>query len=610
MIVIPSLPVGAAIMTTRSTVPLFRVTLLGLCVLVAGTVHAQTAPASMSTPLSAGDRLRTLFNDVWERDLRESPESASNLGDTRFNDRWEDHSPQAFVNRHQEDEDSLQALKAIDHLALNDADRLNADIFEWQLTQRLARDAFHPEQRPLTHKIGPQLAQEITEVIAFHSLKAYQDYVLRLQRFPARMAQDMTQLKLGLASGNTPPRVLLERVPAQLARQVVDDPAKSPFYSPFVHVDAALRGPEFDALASQARAAIRDGIVPAFRQWQAYVTSVYLPGCRASIAARDLPNGLAYYNFLVRDQTTTTLTADQIHEMGLQEVSRIHADLEKAKDATGFKGDLADFFVWLRTDPRFFYTNGDDLFRAYQALAKRIDPELLRAFRVIPRQPYGVRPIPAVSAPDTTTAYYMPGATDGSRAGFYYVNLYRPETRPRWEMMPLTLHEAVPGHHFQFARSLELPEAPMFRRTAYFVAYSEGWALYAEQLGYDMGLYDDPFDRVGQLSYEMWRAVRLVVDTGMHAKGWSRQQAIDYFKSNVPKTELDIVNEVDRYIGDPGQALAYKIGQLKISGLRNQARTRLGDRFDVRDFNDEVLSVGSVPLDVLEKHMNEWIARH
>jgi uncharacterized protein (DUF885 family) len=320
-----------------------------------------------------------------------------------------------------------------------------------------------------------------------------------------------------------------------------------------------------------------------------------------------MPDGKAYYDFLAGYFTTTDLRADEIHEIGLTEIARIRAEMEQVKAEVGFKGTLAEFFEHLRTDPKFFHNSPEALLEAYQAISKRIDPQLVKIAKTIPRLPYGVRPIPDNIAPDTTTAYYQPGAVDGTRAGYYYVNLYKPEVRPTWEMMPLSLHEAVPGHHFQFARGMELPDVPMFRRVGYFVAYGEGWGLYAERLGYDMGLYDDPYDRMGQLAYDMWRAVRLVVDTGMHTKGWSREQAIAYFMANAPKTEQDVVNEIDRYIGWPGQALAYKIGQLKISELRERATRALGEHFDLREFNDAVLATGSVPLKALEAHIDAWI---
>jgi uncharacterized protein (DUF885 family) len=406
-----------------------------------------------------------------------------------------------------------------------------------------------------------------------------------------------------------PPRVLMQRVPAQIAAQVVADPIESPFYRPFKRFPAAVSQADREALAARAQVLIRDRVVPAYQAFGRFFNDAYLPRTRSTIAATDRPDGQAYYAFLARSYTTTALSAEEIHQTGLAEVARIRAAMEKVKSEAGFEGSLEAFFTFLRTDPRFFKKTPAELLAAYEAVSKRIDPEMVKVFRKLPRLPYGVRPIPSHVAPDTTTAYYQPGASDGSRPGFYYVNLYRPEMRPTWEMVPLSLHEAVPGHHHQFALGLELPDAPTFRRTAYFVAYSEGWGLYAEQLGYDMGLYDDPYDRFGQLVYEMWRAVRLVVDTGMHAKGWSREQAIAYFKANAAKTEQDIVNEIDRYIGTPGQALAYKIGQLRISGLRAQAQKTLGERFDLRDFNDAVLSTGSVPLAVLESHMGQWIAQ-
>ena len=412
----------------------------------------------------------------------------------------------------------------------------------------------------------------------------------------------------GVKAGNLPPRVLMQRVPAQIAAQVVEDPTQSAFYKPFLKFPDSIAQADRHRLQAEAKRIIAADVVPAYRSLQTYFNEEYLPKTRDSIAATELPDGKAYYDFLARYYTTTDLTAEQIHVIGLKEVARLRAEMEKVKAQTGFKGTLGEFFTYLRTDPRFFHKTPDELLTAYRALSKRIDPELVKVFRTIPRMPYGVRPIPDNIAPDTTTAYYQPGATDGSRAGFYYVNLYKPEVRPTWEMVPLSLHEAVPGHHFQFARGMEMPDAPMFRKTAYFVAYGEGWGLYAEQLGTEMGLYEDPYDRFGQLTYEMWRAVRLVVDTGIHAKGWTREQAIAYFKDNAAKTDQDIINEIDRYIGTPGQALAYKIGQMKISELRAKAEKALGPKFDLREYNDAVLETGSVPLEALEKHIDAWIA--
>jgi len=555
----------------------------------------------------AASGLNKLFTDEWERALREDPERASAVGDTRYDDRWTDRSPAAIQAREAGDRAALQQLHAIDRAALPAGQQLNYDAFEWILQRQVERQRFREWLRPVNHQNGPQLADGIVELMPFHISVDYRNYLSRMRALPARIEQEIALMKEGLAAGNMPPRVLMERVPAQIAKQIVDDPIRSPFYRPFLQPGDGISAGERAAFQSEAQATIRDALVPAFRRLLDYVRGEYLPRTRPSVAASALPDGAAYYAFLVRDQTTTDLSVDAIHELGLKEVARLRKAIEALQAQIGYKGTLQEFFAYLRSDPKFFYKTGQELLNAYRALAKRVDPELVRVFRIIPRQPYGVREIPAVAAPDTTTAYYLPGAADSTRPGYYYVNLYKPESRPIWEMMPLTLHEAVPGHHFQFARALELPEAPMFRKTAYFVAYGEGWGLYAEQLGYDMGLYDDPYDRVGQLIYEMWRAVRLVVDTGLHAKGWSREKAIAYFKDNSAKTELDIVNEIDRYIGDPAQALAYKIGQIQISELRARAQHALGSSFDLRDYNDAVLAVGSVPLTALEAHIGRWI---
>ena len=576
---------------------------LAASLLASGWALAQ--PADSTGPASAA--LEEFFAQEWERGLQEDPENATAQGDTRFNDRWTDRSIGALLARQKADREALQRLHAIDRSALPSEQALNYDIYDWLLQRAVERQRFRDYLEPVDQYNGAQTADGIVEVTPFRDAKDYRAYLRRLQGLPARVEQEIALMQEGLAAGITPPRVVIERVPAQISRQIVDDPAASAFYRPFLGTDAPVPAPEWAQLQAQARALIGTGVVPAFRRLQDFIAKQYLPRCRTTIAASALPDGRAYYEFLVRQQTTTDRSVEEIHQTGLQEVARLRAKLEAAKGELGFKGALRDFYAYLRSDPKFFYRSPEELLQGYRALAKRVDPELIRISRLIPRLPYGVREIPAVAAPDAPTAYYQPGAADGSRAGYYFVNLYQPGARPKWEMVPLTLHEAVPGHHFQFARSLELPQQPMFRKTAYFVAYSEGWALYAEQLGYDMGLYADPYDRIGQLTYEMWRAVRLVVDTGIHAMGWSREQAISYFRENTAKADLDIANEVDRYISMPAQALTYKIGELTISGLRRRAQAELGEGFDLRDFDDAVLETGSVPLVALQEHMDRWI---
>jgi len=576
--------------------------------LAAATAAAFSAAPVRAQPADAAKALHQLFADEWERGLVESPENASANGDKRFNDLWSNNSLAAITKREGEDRAALAKLHAINRATLSPADQLNYDTFDWQLQRNVERQKFHEYLQPVSHQGGVQTADGLAEVLPFASTRDYQDWLKRMDAVPTLVEQSIALMREGVKAGNMPPKVLMQRVPAQIAAQVVNDPTKSPYYRPFLKFDDTIPATDRPALQAQAQRIIRERIVPAYRQLATYFNDEYLPKARNSIAAADLPNGKAYYDFLARYYTTTDLTAAQIHAIGLKEVARIGGEMEKVKAQTGFKGSMAEFFTYLRSDPRFFEKTPDALLTHYRALAKRIDPELVKVFKIIPRQPYGVRPIPDNIAPDTTTAYYQQGASDGSRPGYYYVNLYKPEVRPTWEMMPLSLHESVPGHHFQFARGLELPDAPMFRKTAYFVAYGEGWGLYAEQLGYDMGLYDDPYDRFGQLTYEMWRAVRLVVDTGMHSMGWSREKAIAYFKANAAKTDQDIVNEIDRYIGTPGQALAYKIGQMKISELRAKAKRELGTKFDLREYNDAVLETGSVPLDALQRHIEAWIA--
>ena len=421
------------------------------------------------------------------------------------------------------------------------------------------------------------------------------------------MDQTIALMREGMRRGLVQPKAIMQRVPEQIAKQIVADPTASAFYKPFRSMPATIPPAEQERLRAAARTAIDRTVVPAFRRLQDFVTKEYLPASRDSVGVWDVPGGEAWYQNRVGWFTTTNLTADEIHEIGLTEVARIRGEMQKVIQQVGFKGTFPEFLHFMRTDPRFRYTDPQRLLEAYRAMAKRIDPLLPQYFGKLPRMPYGVRPIPAESAPDTTTAYYNGPSLDGRRAGYYYVNLYKPEERPTYEIPVLTIHEAVPGHHLQIALAQELGSLPKFRRDFEATAFVEGWALYSESLGEEMGLYADPYDKFGQLTYEMWRAVRLVVDTGIHHKRWTRDQAIQFFKENAPKSELDIVNEIDRYISWPGQALAYKIGELKIKELRGLATAAQGQDFDLRQFHDVVLGSGAIPLDVLEGNVKRWI---
>jgi len=405
-----------------------------------------------------------------------------------------------------------------------------------------------------------------------------------------------------------PPAVLMQRIPDQLSGQVVEFAADSPFFRPFAALPETFAAADRERLRAEATEVIEKTVIPAYKKLNSYFNTKYFPSATQTIGLSSLENGNAWYEFQARSYTTTRLTPDEIHRIGLDEVKRIRDEMQAVIAEVGFEGSFQDFLEHLRTDPQFYFETPEELYQEYLATSKRIDPELVKLFGKLPRMPYGVKPIPDSIAPNTTTAYYSRPAADGSRAGIYWVNLYKPEVRPKYEIEVLSVHEAMPGHHLQLALQQELGDMPMFRRFMGFTAFVEGWGLYSERLGYDLGLYKDPYSRFGQLTYDMWRAVRLVVDTGMHYKGWTRQQAIDFFLDNAAKTEHDIVNEIDRYIDWPGQALAYKIGQLKILTLRERAEVELGEDFDIRAFHDELLGAGALPLDLLELRMDKWMA--
>ncbi len=589
-------------------------TLITVALAAAAALGALTAAAQPSSS-SVKAQLDGLYAAEWQRRLREDPTLATSVGDHRYDDRWPDLSPAAIARSAEEDRAALARLAALGSAGLSAADRTNYRIVRLELQRRIALAPFKPYEYAITHLGGLQSAtslqsaSELAEIAPFATVNDYENWIARLRGFGTLTDQVIELLRLGLREGRTQPRVLMERVEPQLAAQLVATPEDSPFFAPFKNMPATIPPEERTRLRQAGRSAIEAQVLPAFAPIARFFDQTYLPGCRASIGISATPGGDAYYRQLIVYHTTIQKSPEEIHSIGLAEVARIRAQMDAVIKQVGFAGNFADFARFLRTDPRFFYTDPEDLLRGYMVIAKSIDPNLVKLFGKLPRTPYGVRAVPDTSAANTTTAYYQPLASDGSRAGYYYVNLYKPEARPKWEMEVLTTHEAVPGHHLQLALQYENARGvPMIRRMADFTAYVEGWALYAESLGGDLGLYTDPYQRFGQLTYDMWRAVRLVVDTGIHAQGWTRQQAIVYFMANAPKSELDIANEIDRYIAWPGQALAYKIGQLKILELRDRARLALGPAFDIREFHDVVLSTGAVPLPVLEDRVDGWLA--
>ncbi len=551
---------------------------------------------------------QTLLDEAWESRLANFPTFASYLGDRRYNEQWTDSSLDAIESRHRQNRDYLQRLYAIDRSQLSETDQLNYELFRRDLQEDVDGHRYQRYLLPFSHRGGVQTLDQNAQRVPQSTVEDYEDWLVRMANIDTVIEQAIDLAERGRREGIVSPRVLMERIPAQIETQLVEVGTESPFYDFFEDLPDSFSEADQARLQAQAIDTIESTVVPAYRRLARYFNDTYLPASRESVGLSELPNGEEWYEFLTQSFTTTQMTPDDIHRLGLEEVRRIRDEMQLVIEEVEFEGDFEAFLTFLRTDPQFYYDNPDDLYQAYLATSKRIDPELVRLFGRLPRMPYGVLPIPAATAPDTTTAYYTRPAADGSRAGIYWVNLYRPEVRPKYEIEVLSVHEAMPGHHLQLALQQELGDMPNFRRFSGFTAFVEGWGLYSESLGYDLGLYQDPYSRFGALTYEMWRAVRLVVDTGMHYKGWTREQAIDFFRENAAKTEHDIVNEIDRYIGNPGQALAYKVGQLRILAIRRNAETALGDNFDIRAFHDELLGGGALPLDLLEQRMDAWVA--
>jgi uncharacterized protein (DUF885 family) len=572
--------------------------------------HARGVAIAEESSASAADaEFKALYEAMWEFELEENPLFATNVGDHRANDRLPKVSVNDSKRRHLHDLRFQKILESIDRAALSSANQVNYDILARQIREGLVEYDFQSHLTPITNLRGfhtefPELRREVP----LKSLKDYENYIARLRAFDAYAAGHIEILRAGIAAQKTLPGVILIGYEPTIETHIVDNPERSLLYEPLVKFPSGVPESEHARLREAALAAIRDSVVVGYKRFRDFMKNEYVPASRGSISVSALPGGRDYYRHRVRKFTTLDVTPEEVHQRGLAEVARIRGEMEAIREKVGFEGDLVAFFEHLRTEPKFYVSTPEELMKETSAILKRMDGELPTLFGKLPRMPYGLRPVPDYVAPRMPSAYYQQPAGDGTRAGFFYINTYNLKGRPLYELEALACHEAVPGHHLQIALQQEMTDLPNFRRYSDVTAFIEGWGLYSERLGLEAGFYTDPYSDFGRLSMEMWRACRLVVDTGMHYFDWTREKAIKYMQENSAESLHNIEAEIDRYIGWPGQALAYKMGELKIRELRAHAEKQLGDRFDVRSFHDTVLAGGAVPLDVLEKQVDAWIS--
>lgn len=557
---------------------------------------------------TAAEDLHALFEESWNWEMADDPIRATFVGDHRYGDRLPVETVEAYESRAQHWRAALEHLKSIERDSLPAQDRINYDIFERRASDRLRLIEFNDFLIPITNEVGFHTTfASLPSRMPFASVEDFEKYVSRLRAYPVYSAQNIELMRRGVASGFVLPAVVLDGYESTILPHTVEDPEATVFWKPFEIISGTVADAEHERLREAGREVIRDEVVPAYREFLEFITDEYVPAGRDTIAAADLPGGESYYAFLVRHHTTLDVSPEEVHAVGQREVKRIRGEMMQIIEDVGFEGEFDDFLTFLRTAPQFFPQTPEELLKEASYIAKKMDGRLPALFRTLPRQPYGVAPVPAHLAAKYTAGRYSGAAIDGTRAGFYWVNTYALDSRPLWALVALTLHEAVPGHHLQNALRQELTDLPEFRRHSGINAYGEGWGLYSEWLGIEAGMYDDPYEDFGRLSYEAWRACRLVVDTGMHALGWSRQEAMDFMIANTALSLHEITTETDRYISWPGQALAYKMGQLEIRRLRSRAEERLGPQFDVRDFHDVILLSGPVPLTVLADQVEAYI---
>ncbi len=570
-----------------------------------------------AAPPAPSKALHALFDREERNVYEEFPEVATYLGIEGHDHRLVDASAAAAQRRRARVKRVIAELSRFDPAKLNEQDRISREVMlaDLRIAQQ-RQDLYgklpfgaHDKWARVSSMAGPHLTLAwVVKATRFRRTADYDNYLKRLAAIPAYLDQEIAAMRTGMQAGWMPPREAMLRVPDMLTVFAANDIAATPLAKPFEEFPAGVPEAERRRLAAAGNAVLAEKVHPAFARFKRFVEEEYLPAARKDLAASALPAGRAYYDLLIRVSTSTDLTADRIYDIGLAEVARIRAEMDRVIATTGFKGSFPEFLEFINSDPRFFFVKPEDRLRAYRDIAKRADAELPRLFAELPRVPYGIRPMEEYEGDNSD--HYSGPALDGSRAGFFSANVNKLQNRPSYEMETTLLHEAVPGHHLQIARAMELKDLPVFRRAGNYIAYAEGWALYAETLGFDMGFFKDPYQHFGRLQGDMLRAVRLVIDTGLHAKGWSRARAIAYFFDNGAGNADYAAAEVDRYIVLPGQALGYKIGELKIRALRDKARAALGDRFDLRRFHNALLDDGPLPLTVLEARIDRWIGAH
>lgn len=573
-------------------------------------IASNFAYSYLSTEKKNADEIKfeEFLDENWETTLEKSPYFASLLGDKRYDDKVSSNSVADFYDNRDYEEYVLKVLDSINSDNLSEENQLNYRLLKLDYEVSLEGRKYPSFYMRLNQRGGVQDYYDYGNRLNFTTESDYLNWFERVKGYTQNVKNSLINNREGLSKGYTQPRLVTEGVVSQIESLLDAEIDSHPYLRVFLGSDEVLGKDDAQELISEVKTYILEELNPAYQELATFLRDEYLPQSRAGIGIKEVPNGREWYEYLARYHTTTDLTPDEIHEIGLQEVARIRSEMEDVMESVAWEGDFRSFLEFLRTDPQFYYETGEELLDAYRAMSKKIDAYMPTLFNKLPRAPYGVIPIPMESAPFTTTAYY--NAPSAGRPGYFYANLYKPETRPKYEIPVLTVHEAVPGHHHQISLAQELENVPNFRNYLSFTAFVEGWGLYSEQLGESMGLYEDPYDKIGQLTYDMWRAIRLVVDTGMHYKDWTRDDAINLFLENTAKTQQDIENEVDRYIAWPGQALAYKIGQLKIMELRDKAKAELGDNFDIRDYHDFILSFGSIPLSIMEEKVDEFIAEN